>query len=101
MLAGRAQLVTQKVKLMNCIRGLLKTFGIVLAPAKGRRVDAMVRGRIAENTMLSAVIEPMLVVLLTMRDQLAVFERLVRRRARADNDVRRLMTVPGVGEAAT
>jgi hypothetical protein len=30
MLVARAQLVTQKVKLTNCIRGLLKTFGIVL-----------------------------------------------------------------------
>jgi transposase len=97
LLVARAQLVAQKVKLMNCIRGLLKTFGIVLAPAKGRRFDAMVRERIAENAMLSAIIEPMLVVLLSTREQLAVFERLVRRRARADHDVRRLMTVPGVG----
>ena len=32
-----------------------------------------------------------------LKVQLAVFDRLVRRRARADNDVRRLMTVPGVG----
>jgi transposase len=47
--------------------------------------------------MLTTIIEPMLVVLLTTREQLAVFERLVRRRARADHDVRRLMTVPGVG----
>ena len=97
MLVARAQLVTQKVKLMNCIRGLLKTFGIVLGPAKGRRFEAMVRERIAENTMLTAIIEPMLVLLLTTREQLAVFDRLVRRRARADHDVRRLMTVPGVG----
>jgi transposase len=97
MLVARAQLVTQKVKLMNCIRGLLKTFGIVLAAGKGRRFDTMVRERIAENAMLTAIIEPMLVLLLTTREQLAVFERLVRRRARADHDVRRLMTVPGVG----
>ena len=97
MLVARAQLVTQKVKLMNCIRGLLKTFGMVLPAAKGRRFEAMVRERIAENTMLTAIIEPMLVLLLTTREQLAVFDRLVRRRARADHDVRRLMTVPGVG----
>jgi transposase len=97
MLVARAQLVTQKVKLMNCIRGLLKTFGIVLAAAKGRRFEAMVRERIAENIMPAAIIEPMLVLLLTTREQLAVFDRLVRRWARADHDVRRLMTVPGVG----
>ena len=97
MLVARAQLVTQKVKLTNCIRGLLKTFGIILGTGKGRRFEAMVRERIAENPMLTTIIEPMLVVLLTTREQLAVFDRLVRRRARADHDVRRLMTVPGVG----
>src|SRR5215469_401747 len=64
MLVARAQLVTQKVKLTNCIRGLLKTFGIVLGEGKGRRFDAMVRERIVENPMLTAIIEPMLVVLL-------------------------------------
>jgi transposase len=97
MLVARAQLVTQKVKLTNCIRGLLKTFGMVLGGGKGRRFEAMVRERIAENPMLTTIIEPMLVVMLTTREQLAVFDRLVRRRARADDDVRRLMTVPGVG----
>jgi transposase len=56
-----------------------------------------VRERIAETPMLTTIIEPMLVVLLTTREQLAAFERLVWRRARADHDVRRLMTVPGVG----
>jgi len=96
-LVARAQLVTQKVKLTNCIRGLLKTFGIVLGGGKGRRFEVMVREQIAENPMLTTIIEPMLVVLLTTREQLAVFDRLVRRRARADDDVRRLMTVPGVG----
>jgi hypothetical protein len=56
----------------------------------------MVREQIAEKPMLTTIIEPMLAVLLTTREQLAVFDRLVHRRARTDNDVRRLMTVPGV-----
>ena len=97
MLVARAQLVTQKIKLMNCIRGLLRTFGIVLGGGKGRRFEAMVREQIAENPMLISILEPMLIVLLTTREQLAVFDRLVRQRARADGDVRRLMTAPGVG----
>jgi transposase len=72
MLVARAQLVTQRVKLTNCIRGLLKTFGIVLGEGKGRRFDAMVRERIVEDPMLTTIIEPMLVVLLMTRQQLAV-----------------------------
>jgi transposase len=92
MLVAGAQLVTQKVKLMNCIRGLLKTFGIVLATGKGRRLEAMVRERIGEDAMLTAIFELMLALLLTTREQLAAFERLVHRRARADHDVRRLIS---------
>jgi transposase len=34
---------------------------------------------------------------MAMREQLAGYERIVRRRARADQVARRLMTVPGVG----
>src|SRR3954454_2901347 len=48
-LLARAQVVTQKVKLTNCIRGLLKTFGIILGGGKGLRFEAMVRERIVEN----------------------------------------------------
>jgi transposase len=96
-LVARAQLVTQRVKLTNCIRGLLKTFGIVLGRGKGGRFETMVRDRITEQPVLAMVMEPMLGVLLTTRKQLAVFERVLRRWARADRDVRRLMTVPGVG----
>jgi hypothetical protein len=53
-----------------------------------------VREQITENPTLTTIIEPMLVALLTTREQLAVFDRLVRRRARTADDVRRLMTEP-------
>jgi transposase len=96
-LAARAQLVSQKITLTNSIRGLLKTFGIVLGRGKGARFDAMVRQRVAAEPMLATIVEPVLAVLLTVRGQLAVFERLLRRRARADTDARLLMTTPGVG----
>jgi transposase len=96
-LAARAQLVTQKTTLTNSIRGLLKTFGIVLGRGKGARFDAMVRERVAGEPMLATIVEPVLAVLLTVRRQLAVFERLLSRRARADADARLLMTAPGVG----
>src|SRR5215469_11662976 len=96
-LAARAQLVTQKTTLTNTIRGLLKTFGIVLGRGKGTRFDAMVRERVAEEPMLVTIVEPVLAVLLTVRQQLAVFERLLRRWARADADARLLMTAPDVG----
>jgi transposase len=47
--------------------------------------------------MLATIVEPVLAVLLPVRSQLAVFERLLRQRARADAAARLLMTAPGVG----
>lgn len=97
LLTARAQLVTQRTALTNTIRGLLKTFGIVLARGKGARFEPMVQDRIAEQPMLATIIEPTLAVLRVLREQIAVFDRMLHRRARNDPAVRRLMTVPGVG----
>ncbi len=57
-LAARAQLVTQKITLTNSIRGLLKTFGIVLGRGKGARFDTIVRQQVAEKPMLATIVEP-------------------------------------------
>jgi transposase len=79
------------------LRGLLKTFGIALGRGKGALFEALVRQQVAQEPMLATIVEPLLAVLLTVRGQLAVFERLLRQRARADADVRLLMSAPGVG----
>jgi transposase len=98
MLSARAHLVAQSVTLANAIRGLLKVFGLVVRRAKGGRFEDLVRTAIADQpTTVVAIIEPLLAVLIATREQLAGYERIVRRRARADETARRLMTVPGVG----
>ena len=98
MLSARAHLVAQSVTLANSIRGLLKVFGLVVRRAKGGRFEDLVRTAIADQpTTVVAIIEPLLAVLIATREQLAGYERIVRRRARADETARRLMTVPGVG----
>jgi transposase len=76
----------------------LKVFGLVIRRAKGGRFDDLVRAAIPDQpATVVAIIEPLLAVLMAMREQLAGYERIVRRRARADQVARRLMTVPGVG----
>jgi IstB-like ATP binding protein/Transposase len=96
MLSARAHLVAQSVTLANSIRGLLKVFGLVVRRAKGGRFDDLVRAAIADQpTAVVAIIEPLLAVLVATREQLAGYEHIVRRRARADTVTRRLMTVPG------
>jgi transposase len=98
MLSARAQLVAQCVTVANTIRGLLKVFGLVIRKAKGRRFEGLVRAAIIDQpSAVATIIEPLLIVLASMREQLAGYERIVRGRARSDQVARRLMTVPGVG----
>ena len=97
LLVARAQLVSQITTLKNCVRGILKTFGLVIRKRLRSQFPKLVREAIAANPELVAIIEPMLRVLETTRDQLLSYDRAVIRRARADETARQLMSVPGVG----
>ena len=50
-----------------------------------------------ENSTLTAIIEPLLTAWQALRDQVAVFDRQILARAKADPVAQRLMTMPGVG----
>jgi transposase len=81
----------------NTIRGLLKTFGLVVARGSKGLFPVRVREQIAGNLALIAIIEPLLAVWYAIRDQVLVLDRQMLARARNDDVARRLMTIPGVG----
>jgi transposase len=56
-----------------------------------------VRQQIAGNDVLIAIIEPLLVVWHAVREQVAMLDRQILARARADIAARQLMMIPGVG----
>jgi transposase len=97
LLMARAHLVSQRQTTANLIRGLLKTFGLLVGQAGGGRFALRVRELIADHPALVAIVEPLLTVWQTLREQVADLDRQVRVRAREDAQVRRLMTAPGVG----
>jgi transposase len=97
LLMARAQLVSQRQTTANLIRGLLKTFGLLVGQAGGGRFAVRVRELITDHPALVAIVEPLLTVWQTLREQVADLDRQVRVRAREDAKVRRLMTAPGVG----
>jgi transposase len=101
LLMARAQLVSQRQTTANLIRGLLKTFGLLVGQAGGGRFAVRVRELITDNPALVAIVEPLLTVWQTLREQVADLDRQVRVRARQDAKVRRLMTAPGVVVALT
>lgn len=96
LLVARAQLVRQVTALKNTVRGLMKTFGLILPKRLGTRFAAAVRG-VTAGQPRAAVVEPLLAVLEAVRGQLDLYDRAVRARARGDAAARLLMSAPGVG----
>jgi transposase len=96
LLVARSRLVSQRQATANTIRGLLKTFGLVVARGSKGLFPVRVREQIAGNPVLIAIIEPLLAVWYAIRDQVMMLDRQMLARARNDNVARRLMTIPGV-----
>lgn len=97
LLASRALLVKIKRDLENQVRGLLKSLGLVLGCAKFNvfavRAEELIEGR----PELLAAVRPLLEARKAIERQVDDLDRKVQKRARHDAQVRRFMTVPGVG----
>ena len=101
LLSARTTLVRRLRDIENSVRGLLRGFGFRFPRMLRVRWAQNVREALAGNPMLLAIIDPLLVAGAALRDQLAILEKRVRDAARQDPVCHRLMTMPGVGEAAT
>lgn len=97
LLVARAQLVSQRQTLANTIRGLLKTFGHVVARGCHAPFAVRVRELIQDDATLGAIIEPLLNAWQALREQIALLDRQVLMRAKADPVAQRLMSIPTVG----
>ena len=75
LLVARSRLVSQRQATANTIRGLLKTFGLVVAKGSKGLFPVRVREQIAGNPALVAIIEPLLAVWHAIRDQVAILDR--------------------------
>ena len=99
----RDLLVRQRTQLINAIRGHLTEYGWV-AP-KGPSHVAMLADLIEEEEMVSSLPEAahamfrlMLDLLAGLNGKIADLDKEIARRARKDEVLRRLMTVPGIGQ---
>jgi transposase len=97
LLASRALLVKIKRDLENHVRGLLKNLGLVIGRAKFNvfavRAEDLIEGR----PELIAAIRPLLEARNAVGQQVSELDRKVMKLARHDAQVRRFMTVPGIG----
>jgi transposase len=97
LLVSRALLVKIKRDLENEIRGLLKNLGLVIGRAKMNVFAARAAELIQDRPELTAAVVPLLKTREVIERQIADLDRKVLRLARSNTQVRRFMTVPGVG----
>ncbi|MFH2074518.1 MAG: IS110 family transposase [Pseudomonadota bacterium] len=97
LLAVRSQLVGMHTRLCNQLRGILKTFGLVVGKVRGRGFEARVLELCAGRVELQGVIDSSLAVIDAIDDQLAALDRTLSGFARESEVCRLMMTVPGVG----
>jgi transposase len=97
LLASRALLVKIKRDLENQVRGLLKNLGLVIGRATFNVFAARTEELIADRPQLVAAIRPLLDAREGIEQQIDQLDRKVLKLARNDVQVRRFMTVPGVG----
>jgi transposase len=97
LLASRALLVKIKRDLENQVRGLLKNLGLVIGRAKFNVFAVRAEGLIENRPELVAAVRPLLEARKTIEQQVDDLDRKVHKLARQDVQVRRFMTVPGVG----
>lgn len=97
MLGVRHQLVTMRAELDAQIRGVLKTFGLILGTGNSdaliRRAEELADG----HPMISSLVAKLADVRRLVVLQVAAIDREIRRLVRSEPTLKRLMTVPGVG----
>lgn len=97
MLAARHRLVSIRTELDAQLRGLLKTFGLILGPGN---TDALVRRAEAlaqEHPVLSGLAAKLAEVRRHVVAQIGALDRDIRRLVRSEPTLKRFLTVPGVG----
>lgn len=97
LVAARNQLLRMTTQLSNQIRGLMKTFGLVVPKGAGRVFEDHVCSLLASNAGLGQIIRPLLDAWRAMRARAAELSKQLVASARASEQCRLLASIPGVG----
>jgi transposase len=97
LIGARGQLLDMTTSLSNQIRGIMKSFGLVVPKGSGGVFEKNVRGLLTDTDALTAIVMPLLQVWRTTRARAAELDRELVASARGSAACRLLMTMPGIG----
>lgn len=98
LLSARDQLVRNKRTFFGQIRGMLRPFGIKLAPRQGtRKFDEAVRAACRHDDLLYGCVNALLEALAAIEAQIAALDKQVRARVQRSKPCWHLISVPCVG----
>ena len=96
-LVARDQLVRMCTALVNKIRGLAKTFGVIIGAGKDGSFDRALRNVMPNDPVIRGLLENLLETLAFLRERRRGFDRQLALIARQSKPCRLLMSAPGVG----
>src|SRR5215211_196644 len=97
LVTARNRLVQITTELSNQIRGLMKTFGLLVPAGKGSKFEEHVGGLLEDQGELARIILPVLEAWRGLRRQAAELSRQLIVSARQSQACQILMSIPGVG----
>jgi transposase len=97
LLTHRKLLQSKAIAIDNDLRGTLRNFGLKVGVVGTAKFEARIRELLDDVPDLAELVEPLLIVRRTLREQIGALHRRLLVVVRMDDVCRRLMTVPGVG----
>src|SRR3974390_3215591 len=97
LLTHRKLLQSKAIAIENDLRATLRNFGLKVGMVGPVKFEARIKERVENLPDLAILVEPLLIVRRTLREQFGIVHRRLLAVVRQDEVCRRLMTVPGVG----
>jgi transposase len=97
LVAARTRLVRIVTQLSNQVRGLMKTFGLIVPRSTGSKFEAHVDTLLADHADLARIVRPLLGAWRNLRARAAELGRQLLADARCSEGCQLLMSIPGIG----
>jgi len=97
LLTHRKLLQSKAIAIENDLRATLRNFGLKVGMVGAVKFEARIKELVENLPDLAVLVEPLLIVRRTLREQFGILHRRLLAVVRDDEVSRRLMTVPGVG----